>query len=460
MRTPAVVLLVVSSAMALAASGCRSDPPYRAENDPGAGGPTALSIHEKADRFERLLEERHVSPDGLLLYRVRLKDPAFLAGQPYYEDYADQAIWGGCLLAAECFRFAVTGSDEARAAAVKAFGGIDLILSVSGEPGLAVRSVAPAAAIAAHPEPDPTAKWEPAAPPWERFVYRGNVSKDQYAGLVFGLAVAWRHLAPHEPEVAARIRHHAGAIVDRLLRDRMILTERGEPTRFGNVRGRILGAPIGVNALIALGAFRLAHDATGDPRHVRAYRRMIVDGGYDEIAYWARAALPSLGLENHNNDNMAYLGFYATMTLERDPEVIAELRAGLRRAWIDDLRAHDNPFWTFIHVSLVEDDDEAVAAAVEQLRRYPERLVARPVDLRRRSDIPRRWFRSRKGVPRSAVALPMDLRTPSTFAWRSCPFALYDDIGMPPDTLAYSGVDYVLAYWLGRHHGLIPPPGD
>jgi hypothetical protein len=55
--------------------------------------------------------------------------------------------------------------------------------------------------------------------------------------------------------------------------------------------------------------------------------------------------------------------------------------------------------------------------------------------------------------PKEGESVPIDRRAKSWYAWVSNP---YEEGERDKDiVLEYSGLDYLIAYWLGRYHGFI-----
>ena len=106
-----------------------------------------------------------------------------------YTRCGDSALWTGFYLAAESFRYKVTQSSDALAAAERALAGIQSLLDVTGNNVLA-RCLLP-----------DTSPYGPAIESEEAHngIYRsgpgnvwvGNTSRDQYSGVLFGLGIAY-----------------------------------------------------------------------------------------------------------------------------------------------------------------------------------------------------------------------------------------------------------------------------
>src|SRR4051812_40573164 len=126
--------------------------------------------------------------------------PSFTVLDPIFESPAsdriisytrcgDSAIWTAYYLAAESFRYKVTSSPDALANARRAFEGIKALADVTGNNVLA-RCLAPVdAPYAQSIQNEEAANGIYRTGPGNFWV--GNTSRDQYAGALFGLGVAY-----------------------------------------------------------------------------------------------------------------------------------------------------------------------------------------------------------------------------------------------------------------------------
>jgi hypothetical protein len=77
------------------------------------------------------------------------------------------------------------------------------------------------------------------------------------------------------------------------------------------------------------------------------------------------------------------------------------------------------------------------------------------VDLTRPGfDFETRWWKSSKGLPRATTPIPLYLRRASSNLWVDDPQLLVASLGATGET-EYSGIDYLLAYWLARERGFV-----
>src|SRR5688500_7159822 len=99
---------------------------------------SAQSFETRALEISRIIQQRHL-PFGTVLSPVHASpESAQIVG---YSRCGDSAIWTGHYLAAEAFRYAVTRSPEALAAARLALRGIHSLVAVTGQDRLLARCV-------------------------------------------------------------------------------------------------------------------------------------------------------------------------------------------------------------------------------------------------------------------------------------------------------------------------------
>jgi hypothetical protein len=409
-----------------------------------------LSLREKARVYQERLESRHQMPDGVIRYKFSgsAREPS--GG---YGNLADGSFFLGIYLASQALRYAVTADPAARDQVLLSLRGMRLYAEVSGQQGLLARYVSPVA-------PPNDDRWRHSAV-HAGYFWRPDVSKDQYAGFVHGLGVALA--VSTDPAIRAQVTLLAAAIADHLIdHDLQLIDWDGERTKYGNLRGRIFGVPIGVNALIVLAAAKTAAEASGAAPYRDLYERLVAEG-YPEISYWTHFSL--FGLGDRDNDNMAYLALYPLLLMERDERIVAALRRGACRTW-RHVRDDRNSFFAFVQASQVgscESDGEpepgpqdlAARKGREWLFEFPDRKVAWPVDLTREGfDFPRAFLHTSDGEPRSKQAVPLYLRPLGSSLWNDDPRLLVGRLESHGD-IEFAGIDYLVAYWMGRYEGFV-----
>jgi hypothetical protein len=389
--------------------------------------PPRLSPEAKADAYQADLEARFRMPDGVLRYRFAVDQP-----RDDYGDLPDGPFFAGLYLASQVLRFAATQEPAALREIEATLAGLELLQGVTGVPGLLARWVSRGVPARTR------APWHASAAR-PGYAWRGDVSKDQLAGYACGLGVALA-LAP-EPALRERAARLALPLAKRLHEgDLRILDAGGERTTHGDLRPYVVGFPIGVNALIALAIAEAAKSA-GDTSLADA----LAARGAWRAARFANLRPP--GNAKRVNENMAYVSLLSLLLLTKQPAQQDALREIEARLWAG-VRGEHNAFFAGVHV-LASDETAARVERLAALAEFPDRKRRLPVDLTRPGfDFEQRALRSSKGLPRAELPVPLYLRPAGSNLWVSDPYALVGSLR--GGEIEYSGVDYLLAYWLAR----------
>ena len=405
-----------------------------------ATSPAPDVLGAKAIAFRDALQQRHISREGLVLYRVDLRTIEADLERGTYPDLADGATFTGMAAAGACGRASFESGParrEALADASRALAGLELLMAVTGRKGLLAR----AARRAPPPLGAPARrKWSPGGPGYEQFSFRGNVSMDQYAN---GLLPAVGLCAEHFPK---RARALVTAVAEHLLKYEMRLTDPdGEETRFGDLSP---SSGFGFNSLAKLtgyGVFALAASLDSDPRWARK-RDELRDR--DKVpARSKRTNLRVFGITNHSNDLMAWNLYRVLIPLARrsDDPALADFLRGMDRAW-RRVRRDQNAYFTLVYCKLQPADcsDGLLDEVRDLLAAFPtnKRKTAPPAEL---AEVPRRLLPGRKWKRLARDLVPIQLRPVSSFEWKSSPYRLRGSVA--PD-IQYTGLDFLVAYWL------------
>ena len=204
-RHPATANLSSSDSVAATAHGpTRTGPQDRSQR-----------LHDAALQISQEIQKRHL-PYGTIL------DPVFAAPQLNeivgYSRAGDSAIWTGHYLAAESFRYGVTGSPEALNNTRGALEGIRRLLDVTGTDLLA-RAIIPFDSPFAKPILREEAHHGifTGTLGSRNYHWIGNTSRDQYSGVFFGLSVAYEKL--DDPHLRRTIRNLVTRMLNFLLQN-------------------------------------------------------------------------------------------------------------------------------------------------------------------------------------------------------------------------------------------------
>lgn len=374
------------------------------------------------------LRARHL-PYGMIL------DPIFATPESdeivNYTRCGDSAIWTGHYLAAQSFRYAVTQDSEALAEILALLEGIRALVQVTG-PGLLARCT--------FPETSPYAKmitdeershgYSIGAVNGEGWIWIGNTSRDQYAGIIFGLNAAWE-LVP-DPEVQSRAAALVTEMLEFLLDNNWFVNMPD-----GRTSTVFIGRPDQQLSLLRVGS------RVNPERFEQAYR-----AAADSSSFLVSLPIAIEVRELHDSYfkfNLDYIHFWNLLGPGNDEESI---RVNYKRAY-DTLRrataGHGNAHFNMIDRAINGPDDMRDAETRQMLEDWLTR--------------PRRDFRvdlsselAACGANRACQPIPVAKRVTTDFLWQRSPFQL---TGGGAGFVESSGIDYLLPYWMGRYYGVL-----
>lgn len=497
--------------------GTRTCEPYDLATGAWVGSDPAAGLHDRSRAYQLWLRRdgmAHGGVGGNAIY----SDPPTYEHVTGLGHIRDSAIWTGTYLAAEAFRLAATGSADARRNVERLVETLHLWFNVSGHPALLARFVAPAGdhprvtMDCAELGVQCDVEFEGA-----RYDYWGHVSRDQYQGVLLGYAAAYEALGVAGEAHRELIREDVVELVDELMLERdvpvrfvvdgitlpasrihlryVILDPRqmvGGAITFiidtsdlenaamigfqeftpnlAHVLRRIplLGGtpdiPRSSSAIMLASFFRVGMLVTDgvpglEERHdayVDYYYHHPDEGG--NVEEWLEIArtwsYDSHCGEAYYGNNISMQPMYNWARLEDDPVVGPGVRRDVLEARMWSSFVHTkNCFFSYIYAGTVPGHDPAVLdAAAVQLAQFPSPpRVDWSVDLRTDP----RYLPHEDGCDdqvHHGDAVDVGERCAADFIWQSKPWELYCE-GNPQVT--YPGVDFLVAYWMGRHHGFL-----
>lgn len=462
------------------------------------------STHDRARSYAAWLPEHHL-PHGMVV-NARFADAA-LGKLTAYDGLVDSALWTGTWLAAESWRYLATGAPDAAARVADGVAVLHRAFGVTGIPGYLARYVLPVGST----EPIPwtcgmkhhcNAEWQ-----GKLYHWRGDTSRDQYTGVMLGLMLAYR--ASPDAAVKATIREDVVRLALELTKVRKQVPVHIE------LDGVPLDATLDIENVILVpnetadGKIRIVIDSSDfASAQMDGVREFIPDwsvplhqipllswlppiprgsaamlGAYLAMALEMSAGVPGFEAEHaalaayhqskskywagvaagwsygnacggkYYGTHIEYISAYTWAMTEPPGEVGTLVRdAVLDDAMWDSLSQHKNVYYAFLWGGTrASPDAQAIGAARAQLGLFPPgpRVHAARNSL---NEYPHDSACSSDGVPHSKVALDVDDRVVSEFMWQRHPWKL-TDAGDP--TEVFPGIDYLAAYWAGRHHGLV-----
>jgi hypothetical protein len=376
------------------------------------------------------------------------------AQNTWLREVSDNDIgWSTHYWAAMAFKYAVTGDETAKRAAIEGFNCLkwsEEITSIDGFPARSVWAVGETGNKAQGGSGGYPAEWHPTPDGlWE---WKGDTSSDEtdaqyYYAQIFHDLVADDALKEDVHEHVARMTDH---IIDNgwTLRDfdgKPTVWGRWDLDYFNSFRG---AHAKGLNGLEALTYVHVAAGMTREPRFDAAYR-WLVDHDYPAWVLGQKlVAVPQL--VNHSDDRLAFYCYFAlgAPAATVDPRLNGIYRRSLARSWAIE-RIEQNPWFNFIYGAITHAPCEA-DKAVEHLRAWPLDLVRHAWDFRQRRDLdPPEDY-----IPYAHGEKPISPRERGGYRWSENPFELQGGNGHT----VIDPAGWLDAYWMGRYHGFISPP--
>ncbi len=436
------------------------------------------TLEEKARYFDQVARDRHIADDGLFR-NLELDENLENVERWYHTE--NTILWSGIYLASQALRYAVTRDPETVENAKRILLGLLDLTRVTGVSGLYGRCLAKPG-VPYPPVAEDHPGWtDSPAEGYEGWRFRNDVSKDGYDGLMMGYALALEHFEDARllSDIRARVAEIAKHIVDNGLR---IVDVSGEVTEHGRLYQSAGDDFPGFNALLATSWLKIAalagNDAELDDIYYRCLMRVRGDtagcpefdrvdlGPYidsmETMLYLFQAGCQ----QNYDNFDMCYQAMYPLARLEDDPALKARLVNIARNEMFhteneeyQSVAPIGNAFFTFAYAAIVDGKpgedavlDDAVEAAVCKLMEFPEEKFVRQIPEGEQEEV----CKSRLANPVAAETIPLSEYPFDNYLWRLDFFEINTREVAENRRMIYSPEDYLLAYWMGRYHGLIP----
>lgn len=399
-----------------------------------------MTLAEKAKLFEQRIRARHVRHGFVADSRLRVAGD-LATNQTISTD--NDGLWTAIYIAAEAFRYKVTGETQARDFARQSLQALMRLEAITGIPGFPARSF-----IKIGEDEQPAdGEWHTTAD--GKWRWKGDTSSDEIVGHYFAYAVYYDLVADEREQAAIR------AVVERITshivdNGYQLIDVDGKRTRWGWWGpDAIWDDPdeTGLRALHILSHLRVAEHITGHAKYRAAYDELVKTHRYHLLTRNQKINIP--GHVNHSDDELAFLSYYPLLAYEKAPSLLAVYRQSLERAWQVE-RPERNPLWNFIYAVGTGSKEFDVNESVRTLREIPMDLITWTVANSHRLDVPLDPMTDRFKRAQSLTVLPYD-ELP-VMKWNGNPYRLDGgDGGWHEDDGAY----FLLPYWMGRYHKLI-----
>ena len=404
---------------------------------------TPTTLEDKSRTFVERIQARHNRWGLTADSRLRVAGDVS-SNQPISTD--NDGLWTAMYVAAEAFRFKVTGAESARSNARAGMQAIMRLESITGIPGFPARSF-----IKNGVDEQPgDGEWHDAADGWR---WKGDTSSDEIVGHYFVYPIYFDLVADAEEKraLSATLGRMTNHILDH---GYQLIDVDGQRTRWGWWAPELIWDDpdeTGLRALHILShlrvAMHMAENAAALAKCQVAYDTLITTHRYHLLTRNQKVMVP--GSINHSDDELAFLSYYPLLLYEKDPALVAVYRQSLERSWRIE-RPERNPLWNLIYAAGTGAREFDRAETLRTLYEIPMDTIQWTVTNSHRLDVPVDSAPDRQGRRQALVVLPYDELPMSK--WNGNPFNLDGGNGGRTED---DGAYFLLPYWMGRYHGLI-----
>src|SRR5581483_2255317 len=356
-------------------------------------------------------------------------------------------------LAAMTFKYAATGDEGARTAAVEAFKAMTWLREITEVPGFIARAIWSIQGDKGQRSTTGSgglpAKWYPT--PDGLWLWKGDTSSDEVNAHMFAVSLFYELAAKGSERDAAR--EHLASIASHIIDNGWKLRDKdGKPTRWGRWDPEYLQRPYGfesrgLNGMEAQTYMHAAYALTGDAKF-QAGLQQLLTWRYHTYTVRQKITFPPDQVATWD-DELAFFCYHVLLRYARDPDLRSIYMRSLERSW-EVQRIQQIPFFNFIYGALTGNDCEA-ELAVQHLREWSLDLVNHNYRNSHRADLaPQHGYVPYCGGTRAISPRETEAK------WGSRPALQYD--GGEDSKAVTPPIGWLMDYWMGRYYGFIETP--
>ena len=408
----------------------------------------SMTLEQKASYFQGIQRKRHIRYG--LESSVKLRKAGDLSTLELI-DTDNDGLWTSMYLASELFRYAVTGSDDAKLNAFEAFEAMEKLTNISDIKGFPARTYEINGYQRSNwNENSSLGVWKNGKD--EKWVWKTTTSSDESCGHFFVYALfaeiikdkEWRNRA------IKLIQDQMDHIINN---DWYLVSWNGKPTRWGRWNPDYVNSfPIAVgdrrlNSTLILAFLQTAYHFTNDQKYKKHAFNLINEYGYGENASRSANVIGYVEGEmlsdswNHSDDEMYFLTAPAFVNYAFDDKMKKKHLKAVTSHWQIE-RSEKNPLWNFLY-TLSGGDEIDLEESIWWLKHYPLDLIDWRVENKHRKDLVKLNPNFRK--QEYLDVLPRDERPHHLHN------AAYKNDGGSDGYREYSPYIYLLPYWAGRY---------
>ncbi|MBQ3518464.1 MAG: hypothetical protein IJA31_03995 [Clostridia bacterium] len=430
--------------------------------------PIYMTLAEKAAHFDALADKYYCRNEGYMVSRALRKYGDMDSG--WLPNSDNDGLFTGLYCASQCFRYAVTGDEQAKINAKRAVEAMIKLTQVTGKKGFTAR-----ATRYAHEENFGTENREE----WHicennpDCEWLGETSSDEMTGHYFAYGIYFDLIADEEEK--KKIADVVRTITEHILENNFHLCDvDGVPTTWANWEPDLLNNDDrwyyekGTNSLEILSFLKTTYHVTGEEKYNDVYKMLISNHHYAMNCMQYKC---EDGHVAHIDDQLDFTNIYPLLVYTDNEAEREVYKMGLTHHWQYE-RTERSPYFNIVYGALTNNSCD-IENAAKSLSEMNLDLVRWPVFNSYRKDIV--W-----DTEQEAMGIPAQLKYPVEFGSRVLvhydgnPFVC--DAGAEEfvnintkqvnrtTTLPGTGADgmcamqpyvYLLPYWMGRYYGLL-----
>ena len=427
-----------------------------------------MTLEEKAAHYDEMAVKYFTRNEGYQVDRILRKYGDLESG--WLPNSDNDGLFTGLYCASQCFRYAVTGDEKAKANAKRAVDAMIILTEVTGKSGFTAR-----ATRHSHEENFLTGNREE----WHvcednpEMEWLGETSSDEMTGHYFAYGIYYDLVADDKEK--AKIAEVVRKITDHILENNFHLCDvDGVPTTWANWEPELLNNDDrwfyerGTNSLEILSFLKTTYHVTGDEKYNEVFDMLIKKYHYamNCIQYKVED-----GHVAHIDDQLDFINIYPLLMYTDSAAQKEIFKMGLTHHWQYE-RVERSPFFNIVYGSITNNYCD-IENAAKSLSEMTMDLIRWPVFNSHRKDIV--WDTEQEGT-----GVPAQLKYPLEYSARV--FVNYDGNQFVCDSGAEEFVDintkvvnrtatlpgtgdngtrammpynYLLPYWMGRYHGIL-----
>ncbi len=428
-----------------------------------------MTLEEKAAHFDELAVKYFTRNEGYQVSRKLSKYGDIESG--WLPNSDNDGLFTGVYCASQCFRYAVTGSEEAKTNAKKAVEAMIKLTKVTGKPGFTAR-----ATRYSHEENFLTGnreEWHVCEdnPDCE---WLGETSSDEMTGHYFAYGIYYDLVADDEEK--AEIAKVVKTITDHIIENNFHLTDvDGVPTTWANWEPDLLNNDDrwfyerGTNSLEILSFLKTTYHVTGDEKYNKVFDMLISKHHYAMNCMQYKC---EDGHVAHIDDQLDFVNIYPLLTYTESQAHKEIFKMGLTHHWQYE-RPERSPYFNIVYGALTNNHCDIENAAIS-LSEMNLDMIRWPIFNSYRKDIVWDTEQEEMGIP-AQLKYPVEYYSKLVIHYDGNPFICdsgaeeFVEINSKkvnrtatlPGTSGANGMSaqtpyvYLLPYWMGRYHGLL-----